>query len=264
VRLLGRFGRLPGRMHDGPFHGQGADATRHPARSGAHPRLDRLHQTKGHGPPPTSAPQCTPPNPDAGRHTSNPHHADPAPAANTLTTAGDSADADETALDGTTWQATYSDDPDRTRGQTTPPGTIEFRSMSDRAGPCQGLGSTSQHAMTRSGTIRTRADPRGRTRTIIRGKTDGQSANHDCSSGKPPLQQPTDGSFPLPVARIAPPEAPDRWRANGERAHRGPSDTRRHDPNLDGRSRTRAIWRGWTIRHRPAHNGTDQYKMASI
>ena len=48
MRLPGRTGRLPGRMHDGPTHGQGADATRHPARPGAHPRLDRLHHNRGH------------------------------------------------------------------------------------------------------------------------------------------------------------------------------------------------------------------------
>ena len=148
--------------------------------------------------------------------------------------------------------------------RTRPPGTIECRSVSDRASPCQGLGDTDWHSMTRSGTIRTRADSSGRTRTITREKADDPTENDDSPSRKPPLQQPTDGRFSSPSARFVPPGAPDRWRANGERAHRGRSDTRRHDPNLCGRWRTQAIWSGRMIRHSPARNGTDRHRMALI
>ena len=147
---------------------------------------------------------------------------------------------------------------------TRPRGTVECRSVSDRASPCQGLGGTSRHAMTRSGTIRTPTDSYGRTRTITREKADDPTENHDSPSRKPSLQQPTDGGFPLPSARFVPPEAPDRWRANGERAHRGRSDTRWHDPNLCGRWRTRAIWSARTIRHRAARNGIDRHELTLI
>ena len=148
--------------------------------------------------------------------------------------------------------------------RASPSGTIECRSVSDRASPCRGLGGTGRYSMTRSGTIRTRADSRGRTRTITLEKADDPPENHDCPSGKPPLQQPTDGKFPSPSARFVLPETPNRWRANGERAPRGLSDTRWHDPNLYGWWRTRANWSGWTIRHRPARNGTDRHRMALI
>ena len=148
--------------------------------------------------------------------------------------------------------------------RTRPPGTIECRSVSDRASPYQGLGGTGWHSMTRSGTIRTRADSCGRARTITREKADNPTGNHDSPSRKPPLQQPTDDRFPLPSARFVPSEAPDRWRANGERAHRGRSDTRWHGSNLCGRWRTQAIWSGRTIRQCPTRTGTDRHRMTLI
>jgi hypothetical protein len=148
--------------------------------------------------------------------------------------------------------------------RSRPSGTIECRSVSDCASPCQRLGGTGRHSMTRSGTIRTRADSSGRTRTITRKKADDPTENHDTPSRKPPLQQPPDGRFPLPSARFVPPGAPDRWRANGERAPHGLSDTRWHDPNLYGRWRTRTISGGRTIRHRATRNGIDWHRMALI
>jgi hypothetical protein len=57
---------------------------------------------------------------------------------------------------------------------------------------------------------------------------------------------------------------PSRWRADGERAAPGPSDTRRHHPNLYGRWRTRATGAGRTIRHWATQTGTDRHGMALI